>query len=184
MSLSAVQQTTVTTALKGPFAGMLVRTRPFDAITAYSKDASADKTDDPLGGDAQIDANQVQWGEPLYFDNWKNKTVKPTKAAAADRHIHGFLIHQATEDGKQGPEQTLAVLRKGVIWVPSTIIEGTPAAGSNVIWDVSEGKLSTAAAATGDITFYGLNFTGQESGSGTDKIYELEVNLPNYKVTA
>lgn len=171
-------QNSVQTNVRGPFAGMIAVDRLRDKMSGFAlADAKASGAALLKGAD---------WGECVFFNNWKNRTIVPsgtsstgTRAAGTrTNYVDGLICHEHYELGTFKKEDSLPILRKGVIWTSQTV--GTIVAGDPVYWDTSAGKLATGTgSAAGDLLLYGFNFlTGGSAGS----LVMLEVNLPGYSV--
>ena len=160
------------------FAGMLVDNRTNEIVTASA-------------------AEDLSFGVPVYVSRW-DSSVKPRVSlldAAGDLgKLFGFVVYEPRMRGNwpvtyigdnNDPSGTVlkkdmevAIVRKGVLWTNHTV--GTVTAGETGTLDSttnSLGKVQSGAAASGDVTYYGLQFL---SGAAAGKLVQLQVNLPGY----
>lgn len=165
-----MSQSTTSLNIKAVFPGVVAQDRLYDKMTGFA-----------------ALANNLTHGAPAFFRNFNNRTVVATGAtvtgttrATRTTFCDGIVMYESKTGGspsKVGDE--VSILRKGVIWV---LTSGAVTAGEAVYLDLSDsGNLVTGGTkATGDITFYGLNFVSSTAAAG---LALLEVNFPNHYVT-
>ena len=183
MAIKGVQ-TTVNLAPKKAFAGLI---------------AQGDRVTDVMTGVAKDPNGTLKYGDLVYFSGYKgsgttdaNAPVEVKKCVTGQtpdgivaiefrspNNLFSSIPGDSTDKSLIQMDQTVPVLRKGVIWFSAA---GAITAGRTAVYDDSAATLiSPATAGSGDTTLYGIEFLSGRTDAG---LILLEVNLPNYKVTA